>query len=207
MNVNEKHQNENIQIIMHSLEIVEESLSLEKKEVELIQKALKRHNGKRKLAALDLGERTGLFRLFDARREFSNAWNKFLNPINGQQLEILVDETRFPYIFYDKTIAIHKIGVVAHLNQVSPDLTGGFKVKFIREDGETPEIDLKEDPLPGVIDAVPGLLYGEVNAGGALGKWVLSITKLPDSLKKAGTDLLNPALIENIGVIVYYTVS
>ena len=41
-------------------EIVEESLSLEEKEIELIQKALKRHNGKRKLAAQDLGisERT-----------------------------------------------------------------------------------------------------------------------------------------------------
>jgi len=41
-------------------EIIEESLSLEKKEIELIQKALKRHNGKRKLAAQDLGisERT-----------------------------------------------------------------------------------------------------------------------------------------------------
>lgn len=41
-------------------EIVEESLSLEEKEIELIQKALKRHNGKRKLAARDLGisERT-----------------------------------------------------------------------------------------------------------------------------------------------------
>jgi len=41
-------------------EIIEESLSLEEKEIELIQKALKRHNGKRKLAAQDLGisERT-----------------------------------------------------------------------------------------------------------------------------------------------------
>jgi len=41
-------------------EIVEESLSLEEKEIELIRKALKKHNGKRKLAAGDLGisERT-----------------------------------------------------------------------------------------------------------------------------------------------------
>jgi len=41
-------------------EIIEESLSLEEKEIELIKKALKRHNGKRKLAAEDLGisERT-----------------------------------------------------------------------------------------------------------------------------------------------------
>jgi transcriptional regulator with PAS, ATPase and Fis domain len=41
-------------------EIIEESLSLEEKEIELIQKALKRHNSKRKLAAQDLGisERT-----------------------------------------------------------------------------------------------------------------------------------------------------
>ena len=41
-------------------EIIEESLSLEDKEVELIKKALKKHNGKRKLAAQDLGisERT-----------------------------------------------------------------------------------------------------------------------------------------------------
>ena len=41
-------------------EIVEESLSLEEKEIELIRKALDKHNGKRKYAAQDLGisERT-----------------------------------------------------------------------------------------------------------------------------------------------------
>jgi transcriptional regulator with PAS, ATPase and Fis domain len=40
--------------------VVEESLSLEKKEVEMIRKALDRHNGKRKDAARELGisERT-----------------------------------------------------------------------------------------------------------------------------------------------------
>lgn len=46
--------------IMDTEEIVEESLSLEDKEVELIIKALEKHNGKRKYAARDLGisERT-----------------------------------------------------------------------------------------------------------------------------------------------------
>ena len=46
--------------IMDTEEIVEESLSLEEKEKELIRKALGKHNGKRKYAALDLGisERT-----------------------------------------------------------------------------------------------------------------------------------------------------
>ncbi|MDF1574942.1 MAG: sigma-54 dependent transcriptional regulator [Bacteroidales bacterium] len=46
--------------ILDTEEIVEESLSLEEKEIELIIKALDRHNGKRKYAALDLGisERT-----------------------------------------------------------------------------------------------------------------------------------------------------
>ena len=45
---------------MDTEEIVEESLSLEDKEMELIQKALEKHNGKRKYAAQDLGisERT-----------------------------------------------------------------------------------------------------------------------------------------------------
>ena len=46
--------------IMDTNEIVEESLSLEEKEIELIRKALEKHNGKRKYAAQDLGisERT-----------------------------------------------------------------------------------------------------------------------------------------------------
>lgn len=46
--------------ILDTEEIVEESLSLEDKEIELIQKALEKHNGKRKYAAQDLGisERT-----------------------------------------------------------------------------------------------------------------------------------------------------
>ena len=46
--------------IQDTEEIVEESLSLEDKEIELIQKALEKHNGKRKYAAEELGisERT-----------------------------------------------------------------------------------------------------------------------------------------------------
>ena len=46
--------------ILDTEEIVEESLSLEDKEIELINKALEKHNGKRKYAARDLGisERT-----------------------------------------------------------------------------------------------------------------------------------------------------
>ena len=42
------------------MEVVDENLSLEEMEKTLIKKALKRHNGKRKEAALDLGisERT-----------------------------------------------------------------------------------------------------------------------------------------------------
>jgi len=46
--------------IMDTNEIVEESLSLEEKEIEMIRKALEKHNGKRKYAAQDLGisERT-----------------------------------------------------------------------------------------------------------------------------------------------------
>ena len=46
--------------IQDTEEFIEESLSLEDKEVEMIRKALQRHNGKRKYAAEDLGisERT-----------------------------------------------------------------------------------------------------------------------------------------------------
>ena len=48
------------EVIQDTEEIIEESLSLEEKEKELITKALKKHNGKRKLAAQELGisERT-----------------------------------------------------------------------------------------------------------------------------------------------------
>ena len=48
------------QDIQDTEEIIEESLSLEEKEIELIIKALDRHNGKRKYAAEELGisERT-----------------------------------------------------------------------------------------------------------------------------------------------------
>ena len=47
-------------VIQDTEEIIEESLSLEDKEIELIKKALERHNGKRKYAAQELGisERT-----------------------------------------------------------------------------------------------------------------------------------------------------
>jgi transcriptional regulator with PAS, ATPase and Fis domain len=48
------------QDIQDTEEIIEESLSLEKKEIELIKKALDKHKGKRKYAAQELGisERT-----------------------------------------------------------------------------------------------------------------------------------------------------
>jgi transcriptional regulator with PAS, ATPase and Fis domain len=46
--------------IQDTEEVIEESLSLEDKEIELIKKALDKHNGKRKYAAEELGisERT-----------------------------------------------------------------------------------------------------------------------------------------------------
>jgi transcriptional regulator with PAS, ATPase and Fis domain len=46
--------------IQDTEEVIEESLSLEDKEIELIKKALEKHNGKRKYAAEELGisERT-----------------------------------------------------------------------------------------------------------------------------------------------------
>jgi transcriptional regulator with PAS, ATPase and Fis domain len=46
--------------ILDTEEFVEESLSLEDKEIEMIQKALEKHKGKRKYAARELGisERT-----------------------------------------------------------------------------------------------------------------------------------------------------
>ena len=46
--------------IQDTEEFVEESLSLEDKEIEMIRKSLEKHNGKRKLAARELGisERT-----------------------------------------------------------------------------------------------------------------------------------------------------
>ena len=52
---NNRHDN-----IQDTEEFVEESLSLEDKEIEMIRKSLDKHNGKRKLAALELGisERT-----------------------------------------------------------------------------------------------------------------------------------------------------
>jgi transcriptional regulator with PAS, ATPase and Fis domain len=45
---------------IHPSEVLEESLSLQKREIDLITKALERHNGKRKHAARELGisERT-----------------------------------------------------------------------------------------------------------------------------------------------------
>ena len=51
---------ENTQQHYNSMEVVEENLSLEDNEKELIQKALKKHNGRRKEAAMELGisERT-----------------------------------------------------------------------------------------------------------------------------------------------------
>lgn len=54
------HNSENDSMIQDTHEIIEESLSIEEKEIELIRKALEKHNGKRKYAAMDLGisERT-----------------------------------------------------------------------------------------------------------------------------------------------------
>ena len=66
ININSGHQNSNTisnieeDNIEDTEEFVEESLSLKDKEIELIKKALEKHNGKRKYAAKDLGisERT-----------------------------------------------------------------------------------------------------------------------------------------------------
>ena len=53
-------QNQKRNDIQDTEEIIEESLSLSEKEVEMIKKALEKYNGKRKMAANELGisERT-----------------------------------------------------------------------------------------------------------------------------------------------------
>lgn len=55
-----KEEEDDYDLPIQESEVVEESLSLRDKEIELIQRALKKHNGKRKAAAEDLGisERT-----------------------------------------------------------------------------------------------------------------------------------------------------
>lgn len=158
-----------------------------------------------------------LQRLISVRHEYSAEWHRFLHPLPAdtvQTLSLKLDGARFPYRYRGRSLTV-----------------GGVKCYLKLKDGTVypatgPQLVLTlAIPVTGTVLSMPlvsneAVLHGLPSAsfdvsgeGQGFGDWVLSAAEssvfgLPDALKTSvdGHDRLNPAVIEDLLVLLDYSV-
>lgn len=151
------------------------------------------------------GERTGLFRIFSARHEFPNQWQKFQHPADSatsQALQLAMTSERFPFLFRGKTINVNKVALLLKLGGGFTSSDGaGIQFDLTLAGGTIP---LELNPS----DVFGGLLHDEQVLTSGLGDWSLRVTNIPSGLRSEDNpDLLNPNAIEDIFIVCHYSVS
>lgn len=69
--------------------------------------------------------------------------------------------------------------------------------------GGTTEFELQpSEALGGLLHAIPE----DPQPTGGLGEWSLEVTEIPNALRVAGGDRLNPEVIADVGIICHYNV-
>ena len=182
--------------------------------------------------------RQGFARAFSARQEFPTEWYRFLNPTDptaAQTLAVEIDETRFPFLFRGRAIAVTGAGImlqfkditdpaVFHLDPTNPTPLGDYRdpnaafLKFnLIPPGNPPnQTGLELASADGFLNGLP---YAAANFQPArpLGAWSLQfksddIALLAESLRYKitvdGSDLwrLKPGVIEDICIVYRYSV-
>ena len=143
-------------------------------------------------ATLRLAEnRTGFFRMFSAKHEFSGEWHRFLHPNSTddkQNLSVNFTQQHFPFQFRRKTLQISMIEVfmliedpAIYAEDNSP-YAQAVPLKFMLTapaEANASEVDLLRDPTAG------GLPHGIVNFGNqpkTLGLWKIEVMESDISL-------------------------
>ena len=149
---------------------------------------------------LEVGK-TGLFRLFSAKREFPNQWHKFLHPKAGKanHMDLQLEEKFFPFQFKGKITEITCQKLFVKLKDaISTQGPSSFKLT-LRSPDETDFVasfGITGDKL------LKATFENTVSI--EFGTWTLSVTELPDSLKVSNH--LNPEAVEDIGILCSYSI-
>jgi hypothetical protein len=156
--------------------------------------------------------RTGLFRGFDASRDFPDAWHQFLfRPVGqpgAQTLELKLSPDLFPNYLRDQAIKIDALLVAAQLKPGADYDQGDpliFEVK--PPAGLSKTLSLAEDPtVAGGLPAAAASFSSGISLSSAK-PWSIALQSLPASLTEdveldgQTNQRLNPDLIENVLVV------
>jgi hypothetical protein len=156
--------------------------------------------------------RLGLYRYFSARHEFPNEWHQFLHPVESatsQDLEIKLTRERFKFLFRNKKINTSNLELFLNLKDGIESSEGdGVQFVLTHPGGTTPPITLNP------VAEFGGLLHAEQTLSNTLDStspeltWSLEVisSSVPTTLMLEGTNRLNPAVIENLGIVCRYSV-
>ncbi|HEX2740960.1 MAG TPA: hypothetical protein VHM69_10975, partial [Rubrobacter sp.] len=157
-------------------------------------------------AALSEGKR-GLANLFSAKHEFSSEWHRFLGATGKQELKLSLTQDRYPYVFSGRTITVDRVDLLVRLSEGFDVADVGTDIKFrlkISDEPDSEPVKYKLPAEPNLGEALHILAEEEEDIGGSPGEWTLTVGD-PDS--NPPQPRLNPDAVEDIGVVVHYTVA
>ena len=140
-----------------------------------------------------------LIRLFSMKHEFSNELHRFLYPPTeeaDQEITMTIDRKNFPYFLHEKTISVIQVELILKLKPGCE--LSGQEIALVRgADAATGGEDLEpystEDPDFADLYTATCEISGEISDGD---QWTLKVT--------AGR--LDPDVVEDIGLLFYYTI-
>lgn len=143
-------------------------------------------------------------RLFSAKHEFSNQWNRFLYPAvtaSNQILALELSSERFPFLFKNKAIKIQRVDILLKLKDDS-DSADGAGIQFeLTHSTSTTSFILNPS------DKFGGLLHSGQEVASSLGGWAFEVANIPSALaSEDNLNRLNPEAIEDLFVVVHYSV-
>ncbi len=152
----------------------------------------------------------GLARLFSLGHEFPSEYRRFLQGVAGEQkLTLRLAKDRFPYLLHGKTIQANKVELLVKLSDKLVAADGGdttFKLTC-PDTTTTIGFDLSAAAKLGdLLRIATNLPQGQkVHSDPEESTWTLEVMSVGPDFEEAGR--LNPDAIEDIGLIVYYTVA
>lgn len=163
--------------------------------------------------------KTGLFRLFSARQEFSNDWQRFLYPAgdqDSQSLPLDLGAQRFPYPVREHSPQIQKLGVFLKLRDPAAYDNARALEMSITPPGAAPDAAAFQS-VEGELGGLPQATLDYTAAPRPLGLWILQVAEadiqqLPEGLRIAEEvdgvvhHRLSPDAIEDVGVLCHYVI-
>lgn len=166
-------------------------------------------------ASTPAGQGEGMFHLASARRDFPDAWARFLAPPDGQTDQAITFDfgsTRFPFAFQAATIKVAGFELIMVVRDTDASQTA-VKMSVAAPGGGAAEVvDLQSDATE--LGGLPHGGYGYVNATKDPGDWVVTFTEADNAAAAAsalidvhGHRRLNPAIVEDLILVLRYKVA